>query len=217
MRAHASHPKPPRTRGLNETWAGNILPFPRKSPDFFPPPLLPPPTSQSSSFFYPILFLSILIFVPSALVPYFRPFVSLSYPIFLTRTDSYSIHRRDVSSSSSLVEMWDYLPRLQMYANSSGSRLISSLFFFFSFFFFFFFFLFLFFFLFFFFFFFFFSWFYLTKNIPFAISLFSFLSFSFLLLSKKRKKNLRDISLHYYSIAIIHIKSFDFSKLKFLS
>lgn len=35
MGARAFHPKPPRNRGLNEAWAGNILPFPRKSPDFF--------------------------------------------------------------------------------------------------------------------------------------------------------------------------------------
>lgn len=35
MKACAFHPKPPRNRRLNEVWAGNILPFPRKSPDFF--------------------------------------------------------------------------------------------------------------------------------------------------------------------------------------
>lgn len=47
MGARAFHPKPPRNRRLNEAWAGNILPFPRKSPDFFwsPYPSHPPTLS----------------------------------------------------------------------------------------------------------------------------------------------------------------------------
>lgn len=47
MIARAFHPKPPRNRRLNEAWAGNILPFPRKSPDFFwlPYPSLSPSLS----------------------------------------------------------------------------------------------------------------------------------------------------------------------------
>lgn len=72
MRARAFHPKPPRSRGLNEAWAGNILPFPRKSPDFFWPPYpsapsFPPslPACLSASPVLPVR--------PPSLVVSFRP------------------------------------------------------------------------------------------------------------------------------------------------
>lgn len=79
MRARASHPKPPRTRGLNEAWAGNILPFPRKSPDFFPPPL--PPTTV-----LPVRVLcrfnSSVSLCSSRRLAYVHPFVCLSFSSF---------------------------------------------------------------------------------------------------------------------------------------
>lgn len=79
MRARASHPKPPRTRGLNEAWAGNILPFPRKSPDFFPPPLLPTTV-------LPVCLLcrfnSSVSLCSSHRLAYVHPFVCLSFSSF---------------------------------------------------------------------------------------------------------------------------------------
>jgi len=59
MGARAFHPKPPRNRRLNEAWAGNILPFPRKSPDFFWSPY---PLTLSS---YPSALLSSLFALPA--------------------------------------------------------------------------------------------------------------------------------------------------------
>lgn len=72
MGAHAFHPKPPRNRRLNEAWAGNILPFPRKSPDFFWSPYPSHPSSLSV-----------------------RP-LTVSFRSFLS---FYSIHRPTLSSS----------------------------------------------------------------------------------------------------------------------
>lgn len=78
MGAHAFHPKPPRNRRLNEAWAGNILPFPRKSPDFFWSP-------------YPRLTLPLC---PSALLSSLFALPALSSP---------SIRSIDLRSSSSLL------------------------------------------------------------------------------------------------------------------
>lgn len=67
MRAHAFQRKPLRSRGLNEAWAGNILPFPRKSPDFFCPPSPIPLTCPVLSGPLSISFRPLLIFYTSIL------------------------------------------------------------------------------------------------------------------------------------------------------
>lgn len=121
MRAHASHPKPPRTRGLNETWAGNILPFPRKSPDFFPPPLLPPPNSNLP----PSIRSSLTLCPSSFIVPSSRIFIPLSvFPIHLSHSRRFGF---DPLPRYFLPLSWEcqiIYRVLRMYTNFLWSQLI---------------------------------------------------------------------------------------------
>lgn len=118
MKARAFHPKPPRNRRLNEAWAGNILPFPRKSPDFFwlPYPSLSPSLSarpltvsfRPSDCFLFLYIRSIDLRASSSFLPSLLP-SSLAFSI------SHSFYSLSFLSFHSLPPIYHFVLRVSLY------------------------------------------------------------------------------------------------------